>query len=669
MKTARTGRLFAVSIYLSLLLSCNAPKQYESFDEYPVCEGDGLELVYSPGRSVFTLWSPAAEEVRLNLYDSGQGGSVTERLPMKRAKNGTWRATVDRDLKGSYYTFQVYHDGNWLDETPGIWAKAVGINGDRAAVIDPGDTHPEGWEEDKAPALKSFADIIIYEMHHRDFSVAPNSGITHKGKFLALTERGTTGPEGVPTGIDHLKDLGVTHVHLLPSFDYASVDESRLQENRYNWGYDPKNYNTPEGSYATRPDDPVTRIREFKEMVRSLHQNGLRVIMDVVYNHTFSGDRSAFSLSVPGYFYRHNADGSYSNASGCGNETASEREMMRRYMIESVKYWAQEYHIDGFRFDLMGIHDIETMNRLKAALAEIDPTIFVYGEGWTAGDSPLPAEQRALKANACRMEGVAIFSDDLRDALKGSVFEEKQAGFASGTPAGNEETVKFGVVGAIRHPQVDYGKILYSKAPYANDPTQVINYVSCHDDLCLVDKLKLSMPAGASPEELVRFDKLAQTIVFTSQGVPFIRAGEELLHDKKGVHNSYQSPDSVNRIDWSLKVKNKDVYDYYKHLIALRKAHPAFRIPTAEGVNKYLHFLEAGQPGVVAYTLGEHANGDSWKDILVVYNGNRKTVELPLPEGTWTAVCRDGRIDLDGLGRVEGERVSVAPSSALILWK
>lgn len=663
-----TKHLLPVSLYMSLLLSCNSPKQYNSFDEYPAYYGKDLEMLYTPAQTQFTLWSPTAEKVRLNLYVSGEGGEPADQLPMKRADNGTWRLSVDKDLKGSFYTFQVALCDKWLDETPGIWAKAVGVNGNRAAVVDLQDTHPRDWEYDKAPELKSFTDIIIYEMHHRDFSMAANSGIVHRGRYLALTENGTSAPGGESSGIDHLKELGVTHIHLLPSFDYASVDESRLQDKKYNWGYDPQNYNVPEGSYSTNPTDPVARIREFKEMVQSLHKNGMRVIMDVVYNHTASGDGSNFSLTAPGYFYRHNPDGSYSNASGCGNETASEREMMRHYIVESVKYWAQEYHIDGFRFDLMGIHDIETMNKVKEVLAEVDPTIFVYGEGWVASDSPLPLEKRAVKENALLLKDVAVFSDDLRDALKGSVFETEQAGFASGLTEGNEESLKFGITGGVEHPQVDYSKILYCKAPYANSPSQVINYVSCHDDLCLVDKLKLSVP-GASPDELVKYDKLAQTIVFTSQGVPFMRAGEELLHDKKGVHNSYESPDSINEINWSLKAKNKDVFNYYRGLIALRKAHPAFRIPTAEGVRESLRFLDTDQPGVVAYTLGEHANGDSWKEIVVILNGNRKLVRVTIPDGKWTVVCCDGKINPGGLDTLSGDKVSIAASSALIIYR
>lgn len=646
-----------------------AANELDSYDQYPCYYGEDLELVYTPQQSAFTLWAPTVERVRLNLYSSGEGGEREEQLEMNKGDDGTWRITVDRDLKGKFYTFQIEKDGNWLDETPGIWAKAVGINGDRAAVIDWNETHPEDWEEDKAPELKMYSDAILYELHHRDFSIAPDSGITNKGKFLALTETGTKTPEGEATGLDHLKELGVTHIHILPSFDFATVDETKLEENNYNWGYDPKNYNVPDGSYSTDPANPVTRIREFKEMVKSLHQNGFRVVLDVVYNHTASTDHSNFDLTVPGYFYRQNPDGSYSNASGCGNETASEREMVRRYIIESVKFWAKEYHIDGFRFDLMGIHDIETMNRLREELTKIDPSIIVYGEGWLAADSPLPPEQRAVKDHVGQMEGIAVFCDDFRDGVRGSTFDEQNAGYASGNIDGHYEPVKFGIVGGTEHPQVNYDALLYSSGPYATAPSQVVNFLACHDGYTLVDKLKLSVQGEHAEEEIPRIDKLAHTILLTGQGIPFIRGGEELMQDKQEVANSFNSPDSVNQIDWSFKTKNRDVFNYIKGLIALRKAHPAFRIPTVEGVQQWLHFLDMGDSGVIAYTLGEYANGDEWKEILVAYNGNRHEANIHIPEQEWTVVCRDGQINPDGLDHIAGGDVSIAPSSALILYR
>lgn len=643
--------------------------QLDSYDTYPCYYGEDLELVYTPEQSVFTLWAPSAGQARLNLYANGEGGEREEQIEMNKSDDGTWRVRVDGDLKGKFYTFQIEKDGKWLDETPGIWAKAVGINGDRAAIIDWNETNPEGWEEDRAPELKLYSDAILYELHHRDFSIAPNSGVKNKGKFLALTETGTKTPDGDASGLDHLKELGVTHIHILPSFDFATVDETKLEENNYNWGYDPKNYNVPDGSYSTDPANPVVRIREFKEMVKSLHENGFRIVLDVVYNHTASTDHSNFDLTVPGYFYRQNADGSYSNASGCGNETASEREMVRRYIIESVKFWAKEYHIDGFRFDLMGIHDIETMNRLREELMKIDPSIIVYGEGWLAADSPLPPEQRAVKDHVGQMEGIAVFCDDFRDGVRGSTFDEQNAGYASGNIDGHYEPVKFGIVGGTEHPEVNYDGLLYSSGPYAAAPSQVVNFLACHDGYTLTDKLKLSVQGEHAEEEIARIDKLAHTILLTGQGIPFIRGGEEIMQDKQGVANSFNSPDSVNQIDWSFKSKNRDIFDYIKGLIALRKAHPAFRIPTVEGLQQWLHFLDTGDSGVIAYTLGEYANGDEWKEILVAYNGNRHQADIHIPEQEWTVVCRDGQINAEGLEQMAGGDISIAPSSALILYR
>ncbi len=546
-----------------------------------------------------------------------------------------------------------------------MWAKAVGTNGHRAAIIDFDTTDPAGWSDDRGPVVDNITDVVLYEMHHRDFSVDPSSGIVNKGKFLALTEAGTHNQTGESTGIDHLKELGVTHVHILPSYDYNSVDEANLPSNQYNWGYDPYNYNVPEGSYSTNPADPVVRVREMKEMIKALHDAGIGVVMDVVYNHTADNDGSNFSLTAPGYYYRHRSDGSYSDASGCGNETASERKQMSDFIVNSVKYWANEYHVDGFRFDLMAIHDTETMDRVAAELKKINPSIFVYGEGWTAGDSPLPAERRALKENVAKMEGIAVFSDDIRDAVKGHYSNAADRGFATGKP-GNEETVKIGIVASTAHPQVDYSKGNNSKFAYASAPTQIINYVSCHDDLTLTDKLAKSMPE-ASETERQRAARLAQTIVFTSQGTPFMFAGEEVFRDKKGVHNSYKSPDSINAIDWNLKHKNSEQFEYYRQLIKLRKEHPAFRMTTADQIARHLVFDEKTDENVISYTLRDHANGDVWKEIKVVFNGNPKAMEVKVAKRNWTVIAEDGRIDADGLGSSRGGKISVAPTSALIL--
>ena len=610
-------------------------------------------MEYTPLATKFYLWSPTAEEVRLMLYDAGEGGHAYETVKMEPTEDGTWTTSVDENLLGKFYAFNVKINDKWQGDTPGINAHAVGVNGKRAAIIDWKTTNPEGWESDRRPSLKSPADMIIYEMHHRDFSVDSTSGIKNKGKYLALTEHGTMNSDKLLTGIDHLIELGVTHVHLLPSSDYASIDETKLEENHYNWGYDPANYNVPDGSYSTDP--------------YQLHRAGIRVIMDMVYNHTFNTVESNFERTVPGYFYRQKEDGTLANGSGCGNETASERPMMRKFMIESVLYWIKEYHIDGFRFDLMGVHDIETMNEIRKAVNKVDPTICIYGEGWAADTPQYPADSLAMKGNVSHMPGIAVFSDELRDGLCGPVWKKEKGAFLAGVP-GAEMSVKFGIVGAIEHPQVRCDSVNYSQKPWAEQPTQMISYVSCHDGLCLVDRLKASMP-GATPEQLVRLDKLAQTVVFTSQGIPFIYAGEEVMRDKQGVDNSYKSPDAVNAIDWRRKTTNGDVFMYYKRLIDLRKSHPAFRMGDAERVRKHLEFLPVEGQNLIAFRLKDHANGDSWEDIIVAFNSRMTPARLEVPVGKYTVVCKDGVIDVRGLGTQTGSEVIIPGQSALIMYK
>jgi pullulanase len=614
------------------------------------------ELTYTPEKSTFHLFAPnTARKVVVRIYDNGIGGKPVRTVNMKRFADNDWTASVKINLKGKFYTFDISGDKKSWRETPGIFAKAVGVNGKRGAVIAMDETNPEGWQHDTRPVVKSPADLVIYELHYRDFSIDASSGLEHKGKFLALTE---------PKAINYLKTLGVNAIHILPSFDFASVDEAKLDKPQYNWGYDPVNYNVPEGSYSTDPYNPATRIKEFKEMVQALHQAGIRVILDVVYNHTFNIDGSNFQLTYPDYFYRKTADGKYSNGSGCSNETASDKPMMRKFMIESVKYWIHEYHIDGFRFDLMGVHDIETMNEIRAEVNKIDPTIFIYGEGWSAGSCAYPQEKLAMKANVPQMPGIAAFSDDMRDALRGPFNDDHQGAFLAGI-AGAEESLKFGIVGAIQHPQIDYSKVNYSKKPWTNDPTQQISYVSCHDDMCLTDRLRASIP-GITELELIRLDELAQTAVFTSQGIPFILCGEEMLRDKKGVHNSFNSPDSINHLDWTNLQKYPQVFDYYKNLIQLRKNHPAFRLGSANEVIKHLEFISS-PTSVVGFQLKDNAGGDAWNNIIVILNGNKESKEVEIPEGKYTVVCCDGVINEQGMEQIEGGKVLVDGQSALIL--
>ena len=617
------------------------------------------EMEYSPEQTTFSLFAPNdAKRVTLRIYKTGEGGKAIKTIKMSRTAKEQWTATVKGDLMGKFYTFDV-----GKGECPGVFAKAVGVNGKRGAIIDMSKTNPEHWCCDQHPVTKSPADLVIYEIHHRDFSIAREDA-QYPGKFLALTE---------PWAIDHLKSLGVNAIHILPSYDYGSVDETRLSDNKYNWGYDPVNYNVPEGGYSTDPYQPEVRIREFKQMVKALHEAGISVILDVVYNHTYDIEHSNFQRTYPDYYYRKTSDGEYSNGSGCGNETASDQPMMRKFMIESVKYWINEYHIDGFRFDLMGVHDIETMNQIRKAVDAIDPTIFIYGEGWSAGSCAYPQEKLGMKANITKMPGIAAFSDEIRDALRGPFSDDtKGAWLADGS---ENVSLKYGIVGAITHPQVDMTKVNYSKEPWALEPTQMISYVSCHDDMCLVDRLKASIPSlrssngqlsNSQMEELIRLDLLAQTAVFTSQGVPFMLSGEELLRNKKGVHNSFESPDSINHLDWSHKTKYPQVFEYYKNLIALRKNHPAFRLGSADLVRKHLEFLDNPE-GTVAYRLKNYAGRDDWRDIIVILNANRETVEVEIPKGNYTIVCCDGIINEQGIGTVKGDKVIVDPQSALIL--
>lgn len=651
---------------MSTTISCQSvKKEYTSFEEYPIPEGKLVEMEYSPIETKFTLWAPTAEEVRVLLYDSGNEGSAYQTLSLEMGEDGIWNTSIKEDLKGKFYTFNVKVNGKWLGDTPGIMAKAVGVNGKRAAVIDLRSTDPEGWANDVRPLLKDYADIIVYEMHHRDFSLDSVSGIRNKGKFLALTELGTTTSQGEKTGIDHLKELGVTHVHILPSYDYASVDESKPDKAQYNWGYDPQNYNVPDGSYSTDPYKPDVRIKEFKQMVQALHKAGIRVVLDVVYNHTFNTEESNFERTVPGYFYRQTKDGKPANGSGCGNETASDRAMMRKYMVESVLYWINEYHIDGFRFDLMGIHDIETMNEIRAAVDKIDPSIFIYGEGWAASAPQLDQEELAMKANIYKMPRIAAFSDEMRDGLRGGWDDDRKGAFLIGQP-GHEMSIKFGLVGAVKHPQVINDSVNYSKEPWALQPTQMISYVSCHDDMCLADRLKATMP-DATDEERASLHKLAETFIFTSQGVPFIFAGDEMMRDKKGIHNSYNSPDSINTIDWRNKTIHHNVFDYVRELITLRKNHPAFRMGDADKVRQYMEFLPVEGSNLVAFILKDNANGDSWKNIIVAFNSRKEPAKLSIPAGRYTIVCKDGKIKQSGMGQVSGNEIIVPARSAMII--
>lgn len=639
--------IFSALIASMMAISANAQGQFN-------------EMEYGKTQTVFHL--NASSTPKLRLYKSGQGGKPVKTVKMRAIGNDRWEATVKGNLAGMFYTFDI-----GKGECPGTFAKAVGVNGNRGAILNMADTNPEGWADDRRPALASPADQIIYELHMRDFSISPTSGMKHQGKYLALTE---------PRAIAYLKSLGINAIHFQPLFDYASVDETQLHRPQFNWGYDPKNYNVPEGSYSTDPYKPEVRIREFKTMVQALHKAGIRVIFDAVYNHTFDIEGSNFQRTYPDYYYRKTADGRYSDGSGCGNETASERPLMREFMIESVKYWINEFHIDGFRFDLMGIHDIETMNQIRAAVDAIDPTIYIYGEGWSAGSCAYPQEKLAMKASTYKLNGIGAFSDDMRDALRGPFSDDTKGAFLAGIK-GEEESLKLGIVGGIAHKQVDMTRVNYDKKPWTNEPTQQISYVSCHDDMCMVDRLKASVPGlkdmtrsqADRQAELVRLDLLAQTAVFTSQGVPFMLAGEEMLRDKKGVHNSFASPDSINEFNWDNLKQYPQVFEYYSNLIKLRRNHPAFRLGTAEAVREHLEFI-ATDDCLVAFRLKNLEGIDSWKDIIVVLNANKETKTIAIPEGEYTVACCNGVINEEGIGlSFKASEAKVDAQSALILYQ
>ncbi len=624
-------------------------------------EGNDLGAVYSKDKTLFKLWAPTATDVKLNLYENGDGGIPINTVPMAAGEKGTWYCERKGDLNGVYYTYSVTTGGR-TNEVVDLYARAAGVNGDRGMVIDLDATDPYGFENDVRPALKNTTDAVIYEIHVRDLSSDASSGIVYAGKFLGFTETGTKNSDGLSTGIDHIKDLGVTHVQLLPSFDYATVDETKTDTAQFNWGYDPKNYNIPEGSYSTDPYNGAVRVNEMKRMVQALHSNGIRVNMDVVFNHTYDIENSWFQKTVPDYYYRKNKD-KYSNASGCGNETASERAMMRKYIVDSVVYWATEYHIDGFRFDLMAVHDIETMNAVRSALDEVDPTIMVYGEGWTAEKAAIPKSKQALKSNMAKMKGIGAFNDDIRDAIKGNVFDALDKGFVNGG-RNMEESIKFGVVGAVYHPQAAAG--------WAVSPSQSINYISCHDNFTFWDKLAISN-ADDSKETRIRMNKLGSAVLLTSQGVAFFQAGEEMLRSKPSDisdtgfdENSYNSPDSTNSIKWDNKADVRDICEYYKGLIAFRKAHGALRMTTAADIRNDIVFADGLEANVVAYTISNKPNNETADKIMVIFNANRSAVNVTLPSGVWDICVNAVKAGTASLGTVRGS-VSVDAVSAMVL--
>lgn len=638
----------------------------QKFD-YEVYTGNDLGAVYSPKMTRFKVWAPEAESVKLNLYKQGEGDNLIEQHIMKKSANGTYVFEKQGDCNGIYYTYTVVNHGE-EQEAVDPYTKAAGVNGQRGMVINLAKTNPQGFEMDGYRNPEHITDAIIYEGSVRDFTMDESSGVFHNGKFLGLTEANTTNHFGEATALDYISGLGVTHVQILPAFDFETVDEKN-QKAQYNWGYDPDNYNVPEGSYAVSPYDGAVRIQEMKQMVLALHSRGIGVIMDVVFNHTYRRDDSNLQKIVPGYYYRSDETG-YTNGSGCGNEVASDRPMVQKLIVDSLIYWAKEYHIDGFRFDLMGVLDIDTMNVIAERLKEIRPDIYLYGEGWNGGPSSLAEEKRAFKASAKKMPGIGMFNDDIRDTIKGSVFYDDHLGFVNGGTH-LENALRYGITGAVAHPQVDYDA--YGSKPWAKEPGQSINYVSCHDNYTLWDKLSVSCPE-ASEEKKKAMNRLCAAIVFTSQGVPFIQAGEEFLRskplpEKKGfAENSYNMPDAVNSIKWDNIHEYPDMIAYYKGLTALRKAHPVFRMQSEAEMTQNLCFLSDTPENVVAYLLKGKGADDTPENILVIFNGNDEEILYNLPEGKWKILVDDKTAGADGKKNIS-EKTDVEPLSALVLEK
>lgn len=632
----------------------------DAFEEKYTYTGDDLGATWTKEKTTFRVWAPTADAVKVNLYESGTPDTddLVEQITMEQDVNGTWVASKEGDLNGVYYTYLVTVNGA-ENEACDPYARTTGVNGKRAMVIDLSSTNPEGWDEDTDPhAGNNITDDVIYELHIRDLAMDENSGIKNAGKFLGLTETGTTTPNGTPTGIDHIKDLGITHIHLLPVYDYASVDETALDEPQFNWGYDPENYNVPEGSYSTDPYHGEVRVKEMKQMVKSLHDNDLSVIMDVVYNHVYNAGSFNFNLIVPDYFSRVDENGTYSNGSGCGNDTASERSMVRKYIVDSVCYWADEYHIDGFRFDLVGLLDTDTINEIVEEVHKDHPNVIFYGEGWELDTTTTKDCTLATQKNSEETPDFAYFSDTIRDLLKGHVFDTSTIGYVSGE-TGDEEEVEKCFMGA---------------SDWCKSPTQTINYISCHDNMTLIDRITRST-TGTSRKDRVKMNNLAAAIYLTAEGTPLMQAGEEFLRTKKNAsggfeENSYASSDSVNSLKWANleEEEYQNVYQYYKGLIAFRKDHPVLRLTDAKDVAAHVTPVEGLDANVTAFDITGGVNGETADNMYVIFNPNQEETKVTLPDGTWSVYINGEKAGTESLGEISGE-ATVDPISALVLIK
>lgn len=608
-----------------------------------------LGLNYIKEASIFKVWSPPSTSVSLLIYKNGDISlpEIPEEFPMNETTNGVWEININRDLNNFFYTYKlnVYES---INETIDPYAKAVGINGLRGAIVDLTSTNPKDWTSDTSPVLPHYTDAIIYETSIRDISIDESSNVIHKGKYLGLTEDNTFSKKGISTALCHIKELGITHVQLMPFYDFSYVSTDEKNPIQYNWGYDPQNYNVPEGSFSLNPYNPISRILELKTMIQKLHSNNICVNMDVVYNHIHHHSNNPFEKIFPGYYFRFNEDGTISNGSGCGNDTASEHAMMRKFIIDSVTYWAKEYHIDGFRFDLMGLHDIKTMNKVYDSLNKLDRKIMIYGEGWNLNTN-LSQNLKTTQQNSYKVQGIGFFNDVIRDSIKGSVFSLKDKGFVSGKV--NLENIMKGCILGSSLSRDKFNAIYVS-------PEQSINYVSCHDNNTLWDKFEFSNKED-SLEDRKNMLKLANAIIMTSQGVPFLHSGVEFCRTKNGIHNSFNSPDKINSINYHRKLESLDVFNYYKGLIKLRKEHPAFRMFDVEKIKSNIEFLEKTPKNTVAFLIKNHANGDSWNTILVIYNGNNFPVTINVPESNWNQVVDKNKAGTDILDTFNSDKLCI----------
>lgn len=613
-------------------------------------DGNDLGAVYTKKYTAFRLWAPTADAVTLCLYREGDGDCLSDTLPMKQDVQGTWTIRVDGDLRHVYYTYRLERSGKTV-ESQDPYSVAVGVNGQRSMVLDLKETDPENFKEDHGPVFSNRTDLVICEISVLDSTADGSSGVKYPGKYLGLAEKETKNKEGEATGLDYLKSLGITHVQIMPMYDFASIDEAAPKKREYNWGYDPLNYNVPEGSFSTDPFHGEVRIREMKEMIAAFHREGIGVIMDVVYNHTYDLD-SCLQKCEPDYYYRMNGT-RYSNASACGNEIASEQPMMRKYIVESVCYWAREYHVDGFRFDLMGVLDIDTMNEISRRLKEINPYIILYGEGWTGGTSTMPEFRRAMKRNARMLDGIGMFSDDIRDMVRGHVFYNKDCGYVSGKD-GMKVAVRYCAAGGVWHPQVDYAAYTYAAGgTWTDTPEKVINYVSCHDNLTLWDKLQISRPDCDAGERLA-MNRLAAAMVFTAQGVPFFLSGEEFARTKPAgkngevSENSYNLPYETNVLRYDWNDEQKELQQYYRGLIAFRKAHKGLRMTDAEEIRQNILFMEMTSEQTIAFIIRQPE-----ETLLVAYNASGRKETLLLPDDrTWTLYIDDLHAGTEPIGSV-----------------